>query len=66
MRIEITAFALLAIASSAPTSCQDESTRALKEAIGDDLFGGSWIYEDIDAGYARAQKSGKPLFVAFR
>ncbi len=66
MRIVITAIALLSIASSVPISSQDESTRSLKEAIGDDLVGGSWIYEDIEAGYAKAQKNGKPLLVSFR
>ncbi len=25
-----------------------------------------WIYDDIEAGYAAAQESGKPLLVAFR
>ncbi len=66
MRIVITAVALLSIASSVPISSQDEQARSLKEAIGDDQFGGGWIYEDIEAGYAKAQKSGKPLLVSFR
>ncbi len=66
MRMVITAVALLSIASSVPISCQDESTLSLKEAIGDDLFGGSWIYEDIEAGYEGAKKSGRPLLVSFR
>ena len=66
MRIVITAVALLSIASSVPLFSQDEQIRLLKEAIGDDLVGGSWIYEDIEAGYAKAQKSGKPLLVSFR
>ena len=26
----------------------------------------SWIQEDIEAGYAEAKKTGKPLLVAFR
>ena len=25
-----------------------------------------WLYEDLDAGYAAARKSGKPLLVSFR
>ena len=66
MRMLITAIALLFMASSVPMASQDEQTRSLKEAIGDDLVGGSWIYEDIEAGYARARKSGKPLLVSFR
>ncbi len=66
MRIVITAVALLSIASSVAMSSQDDQIRSLKEAIGDDLIGGSWIYEDIEAGYREAQKSGKPLLVSFR
>ncbi len=27
---------------------------------------GDWIHEDIEAGYAAALESGKPLLVAFR
>ena len=66
MRMLITAVALLSMASSVPMASQDEQTQSLKKAIGDDLVGGSWIYEDIEAGYARARKSGKPLLVSFR
>ncbi len=66
MRMVITAVALLSIVSSALISCKDESTVSLKQVLGDDLFGGSWIYEDIEAGYARARKSGRPLLVSFR
>ena len=66
MRMVITAVALVFIASSAAMSFQDEQTRSLKKAIGDDLVGTGWIYEDIEAGYAKAQKSGKPLLVSFR
>ena len=25
-----------------------------------------WIYDDIEAGYAKAAKTGKPLLVSFR
>ena len=28
--------------------------------------GPGWIYEDIEAGYAKAKETGKPLLVAFR
>jgi hypothetical protein len=66
MRMVFTAVALLSIASTVPIAAQDESTRSLKDAIGDGLFGGSWIYEDIEAGYAAARKLGRPLLVSFR
>ncbi len=38
----------------------------LKEALQDDLVTGDWIYEDMAAGYAQAEKTGKPLLVSFR
>ena len=38
---------------------------ALKRALGDKVSDG-WIYEDIDAGYAQAKQTGKPLLVSFR
>ncbi len=66
MRMISTAVALLFIAASIPVPSQDKPAASLQEAIGDDLFGGSWIYEDIEAGYAEARRSGKPLLVSFR
>ncbi len=38
----------------------------LRAFLNDDKVPEGWIYEDIDAGYAAAQKSGKPLLVSFR
>ena len=38
----------------------------LKDALQDDLVTGDWIYEDMAAGYAKAEKTGKPLLVSFR
>ena len=38
----------------------------LQEALGDDQSSASWIYEDIEAGYAEAKNTAKPLLVAFR
>ena len=38
----------------------------LKDALQDDLVTGDWIYEDMAAGYAQAEKTGKPLLVSFR
>ena len=52
------AFLLLAAAP------QDKE--ALKTALKDVDIPASWIYDDIDAGFAEAKKSGKPLLVAFR
>ncbi|MFQ5505825.1 MAG: hypothetical protein ACE5F1_13670 [Planctomycetota bacterium] len=38
-----------------------ELRRALKDTAAD-----FWIYDDLDAGYARGRKTGKPLLVSFR
>ena len=38
----------------------------LKDALQDDLVAASWIYDDIERGYAEARKSGKPLLISFR
>ena len=40
-----------------------------QELVGEDALAGAgdhWIFEDIEAGYAKAQETGKPLLVAFR
>ena len=37
----------------------------LKSVLGD-VVSDDWIYEDIDAGYARAKSTRKPLLVSFR
>ena len=38
----------------------------LAKGLGRGFFDNEWIYEDIEAGYAKAAESGKPLLVAFR
>ena len=32
----------------------------------DDFVAEGWIYDDIEAGYAEAHKTGKPLLIVFR
>jgi hypothetical protein len=39
---------------------------SLKAALGDVRVTEDWIYDDIEAGYLEAKRSGKPLLVAFR
>ena len=38
----------------------------LKDALQDDLVAATWIYDDIDRGYAEARKAQKPLLISFR
>ena len=37
----------------------------LRDVLKDQKYAEGWIYEDIDAGYLAATKSGKPLLVCF-
>ena len=39
---------------------------SLASERGDDPVANEWIYDDLEAGYAKAAESGKPLLVAFR
>jgi hypothetical protein len=38
----------------------------LKTALKDTEVVGDWIYDDLDAGFAEAKKSGKPMMIVFR
>ena len=38
----------------------------LKTGLKDAAVVGDWIYDDLNAGYAEAKKSGKPMMVVFR
>ena len=40
--------------------------KQLKKRLKDNNLRGDWIYDDIDAGFAAAKKSGKPMLVVFR
>ena len=57
-------FLTILLASAA--SAQDEEKRRLKERLNDIDPVGSWYYDDIDAAYAEARDTGKPLMVVFR
>jgi len=37
----------------------------LRDVLKDQKYAEGWIYEDINAGYAAATRSGKPLLVCF-
>ena len=38
----------------------------LRRELRDGDLAGPWIYDDVDAGYAEAKKSGKPMLIVFR
>ena len=44
---------------------QDDDKRGLRKKL-KDKAADFWIYDDLDAGYSKARKTGKPLLVSFR
>jgi hypothetical protein len=45
---------------------QDGSKDSLKTVLKDTDLPATWIYDDLNAGFAEAKKSGKPMLVVFR
>lgn len=39
--------------------------RGLKQVLDDSLAADAWIYDDLEAGFKEAGKTGKPLLLAF-
>ena len=64
MRIRWTLAAGLLLLALAPLHA--EEGRDLREALRDNLLKGDWIYDDAEAGFAEAEKTGKPLLISFR
>ena len=60
MRLFLLPLAFLAL--SAPSGDKEKLRQALKDT---DLVG-TWIYDDLEAGYAEAGRAGKPLLVVIR
>jgi hypothetical protein len=52
---------LLAGSAAAQSGKED-----LRKELKDLELGGSWIYDDLEAGFAQARTAGKPLIVVFR
>jgi len=57
-------FAIVAVAALA--ALQQGPKEQLKTVLKDAEVQGSWIYDDLDAGFAEAKKSAKPMLVVFR
>jgi hypothetical protein len=51
--------------AAAPAAAQDDKAK-LREGLKDTAVSSDWIYDDLDAGFAAAKKSDKPLLVVFR
>jgi serine protease Do len=61
-RAALTALCLLVTAARP----QEGEKERLRQALGDHELAGTWIYDDLAAGYAEGKKSGKPLLVVVR
>lgn len=61
MKPILLALAFLAVLA-APAGDKDK----LRAALGDNGLVGTWIYDDLEAGYAEAARTGKPLMVVLR
>ena len=57
---------LVSLACLAAAHPQDADKDRLRQALGDTDLVGTWIYDDLPAGYAEAKKSGKPLLAVIR
>ena len=57
---------LAALACLVAASPQDADKDRLRHALGDNDLIGTWIYDDLPAGYAEAKKSGKPIMAVIR
>lgn len=47
-----------------PLEAQDKNP--LRDKLKDNVADASWVYDDIDKGFAEAKKTGKPMLVVFR
>jgi hypothetical protein len=59
-------FALAALLVLAASEVQDPAKQRLRDALKDNALAGTWIYDDVEAGYAESGRTGKPLMVVIR
>ncbi len=57
---------MLGLLSAMPGRLRADEPNALQKSLNDLDVHGSWIYNDLDAGFAQSKKTGKPLLVVFR
>jgi len=58
-------FALLVTTSLLPAQ-DDPRADKLRRGLHDTELAGTWIYDDLEAGFAEADRTGKPLLIVFR
>jgi hypothetical protein len=62
-RIAALVFGALLLVGS-PLAAQDKNP--LRDKLKDTAADATWVYDDIDQGFAEAKKTGKPMLVVFR
>lgn len=59
-------FVMLGVLFGIPATLPADEPTPLQRSLNDLEVHGSWIYNDLDAGFAQSKKTGKPLLVVFR
>lgn len=62
----LAASALAGAAVVALAGSREQELRELREALGDQVAVGDWIYDDVDEAFTVAKRTGKPVFLVFR
>ena len=58
--------AALGFLAFAPVARADSGKDELRKSLKDQELVGTWIYDDVEAGFAAARAAAKPLLVVFR
>lgn len=64
MKVHLPLVTALVLCALAPLHADDGKN--LRGLLQDHQLKGDWIYDDIEAGFAAAKKSDKPLLISFR
>jgi len=60
------AIVVCGLAALAGGAAADSPKEDLRKALKDLDEAASWVYDDLDAGFAKARETGRPLLVVFR
>jgi hypothetical protein len=57
---------MLSLLLGTPPRLPAQEPNPLRDKLKDTAADTSWIYDDIDKGFAEAKRTGKPMLVVFR
>ena len=69
MKLTVLTLVLAALAAAPSNSARAEEGSGkdeLRKSLKDFDAAASWVYDDLESGFAAARKSAKPLLVVFR